>query len=94
MLDQHDGDAELVAHLADELHHVGGFARVHARGRLVEHEKLGLGRQRPADLQAALLAIGEVAGEQVAAAAQPDELQQLQRLVMRARLVDAGCAAY
>ncbi len=50
----------------------------------------GLSRERAADLEPPLLAIGEIAREHVAPAAQPDELQELQRLLMRRGLVASG----
>ena len=43
-----------------------GLLRVHARGRLVEEQELRVGGQRPGDLEAALVAVGHVAGELVA----------------------------
>ena len=59
------------------------FARIHAGHRLVEQQQPRPGGERPADLQPALLAIGEIARHHVAAAAQADEVQNPQRLLMR-----------
>lgn len=83
MLDQENGDAERFADLPDERHHVGSLARIHAGGWLVGHQELWPGCERLADLEAALLTIGEIAGEDVAAAAQAGELQQPDRLRVR-----------
>ena len=90
MFDQHNGDAEARTHLLDELHHLGCLARVHPRGRFIQQQQLRLGGQRAADLQPALLAIGQVARQHVAATAQPDELQQAQGLLVRRSLVAHG----
>ena len=49
---------------------------VHAGGRLVEQQQLGLGGERAGKLQAALLAEGEVGGEIVALAGEAGELQR------------------
>ena len=81
------------AHVLDERHHLGGLARVHARCRLVEHEQLGTRRERPPDLQTPLLAVGEIARDDVAAAAQPDEMQELERFLMRLSARPAAYAA-
>ena len=77
----------LVADPAHEVHHVGALARVHPGHRLVEHQQPGPGGQRPADLEPALLTVGEVAGVDVAPARQSDELEQLVGIVLRALLV-------
>ena len=79
-----------VAHLLDEVHHVRGLVRVHPRGRFVEQQQFRLGRERAADLQPPLFAIGEIARQHVAASAQPDEVQQAQRLLVRRALVAHG----
>ena len=51
--------------------------RVHAGGRLVEQQQLGLGRQRARDLELALLAVGQVLRELVALGPETDELEPL-----------------
>ena len=68
------------------------LSRVHSGHRLVEHQQTGPGRERPADLEPALLAVGQVAGVDVTAPGQPDELEQLVGCAQRALLVFAGAA--
>ena len=63
--------------------------RVHAGGRLVEQEQLGLGRQRAGDLEAALVAVGQVLGELVGLVRQTDEVQPLAGLVLGVRFSSA-----
>src|SRR5579872_41921 len=87
MLDEKNCDAERLAHLPDERHHFGGFTGVHTCRRLIEHQQPGTRRQRAADFETALLAIGEIAREHVAAASKANELQKLRRLLMRFPLV-------
>ena len=87
MLDEQNGDPERLAHSTDERHHLGGLARVHAGCRFVEHEQLRTCRERPPDLETPLLSIGEIAGDDIAAATQSDEMQQLQRFLMGSLLV-------
>ncbi|CAM5688113.1 hypothetical protein SGLAM104S_03389 [Streptomyces glaucescens] len=53
-----------------------GLLRVHAGGRLVEEEQARLARQRPGDLQLALLTVGQVAGEVVGLGGETGELQE------------------
>ena len=60
VLDQQDRQLALVAQLPHELRELRRLLRVHAGGRLVEQQQLGLGRQRPRDLHPALVAVGEV----------------------------------
>ena len=67
----------LVADLEDQLLGLPGLLRVHAGGRLVEQEQLRVGGQRPGDLQPPLVAVGQVAGEVLGRAGQPDEVEQL-----------------
>ena len=67
--------------------------RVHAGGRLIEHEQLRPGRQRAPDLKAPLLAVGEIARQHIAAAAQPDKMEELDRFSSCAALRRAWYAA-
>ena len=60
------------------------FARVQAGGGLVEAEQRGLGAHRARDLEAALIAIGQIAGGVVGAVEQPDALQPQRRQIDRA----------
>ncbi len=59
VLDQRDGEPPLVAEVEDEAGHVLLLLGVHARHRLVEQEQLGVERQRAAELDALLQAVGE-----------------------------------
>ena len=56
------------------------LGRVEAGGRLVEQQHLRLRGERPGDLEAALVAVGQVAGGLVGAARDADELEQALRL--------------
>ena len=67
MFDEPDADVELFADEADEVHQFDFFLGVHAGGGFVEEEDLGLGGEGAGDFEAALLAVGEVAGELVGA---------------------------
>ena len=69
VLDEQDGDAQVVAQPADEARHLGGLGGVHARGRLVEQQQPRLRGERPRDLESTLVAVGQVAGLDVALAA-------------------------
>ena len=90
VLDEQDRDAELVAQALHEAREVRGLLRVHPGGRLVEQQQLGLGRQRPRDLDAALVAVGEVRGELVVQARlQADVRQHLGRLLAHLALLPA-----
>ena len=62
MLDKHDSDAKGVANLNDVRHELCGLGRVHAGGRLVEQEQLGVGGKRTDDLQTTLGAVRQRAG--------------------------------
>ena len=72
--------------VAQPLHQLAqllGLLRVHPGRRLVEQQQLGVGRQRTRDLEAALIAVGQV-HRQLAVALEPDEVQQLAPLLDRA----------
>ena len=78
VLDEQDGQAELGPQPGDELHHRRRLGRVHAGGRLVEEQQdFGSAGEGPRDLQASLVAVGQVLGELVLRAAQAHEGQQL-----------------
>ena len=51
--------------------------RVHPGGRLVEQEQGRVRRERPGDLEPALVAVGQVLGQLVVLALESDELEQL-----------------
>ncbi len=77
VLDEEDGQAELGAETRDELHQVLRLLGVHARRGLVEEQQLRAGGKRARDLEAPLVAVGEVLGELVADPVQPDVRQEL-----------------
>ena len=62
-------EAELVAQPADQLAQLLLLGGVHARGRLVEQQQLGRGRERARDLEPPLLAVGQRVGAGVRARA-------------------------
>jgi hypothetical protein len=74
VLDKQNGHGAFIAHAAHEGHHLQTFAGIHSGHRFVEHEKAGTGGKGAGDFEPALLAIGQVAGHDIAAAAQPDEI--------------------
>ncbi len=60
-----------------------GFRLVHAGGRLVEQQVLGVGGQRSGDLHAALVAVAEAGCQILAAPIQPELGEQIARLAPR-----------
>src|SRR4051794_18919565 len=74
VLDEHHGDVavEREQQLREEL----ALARREAGGRLVEHDDLGAPGEGDAQLELALLAVGDRADQRVAAAGQPHALDQ------------------
>ncbi len=76
MLDDHDGVAALVDAL-DKFQQAPGLGRVHAGGRFVQQQDLGVGGQRPGDLHLALQAVGQVARFPVLVFGQAHFLQHL-----------------
>ena len=81
VLDEEDRDPELVAQVADEVGQLRRFRRVHSAVGSSRRSRRGL-RERPADLEPALVAIGQLAREQVALAAQADVTQQAAGLIL------------
>ena len=73
VLDNEDG--EIAGDAAHQGHGLVGLRRAHPGGWLVQAQELRLGCERNADLEVALLAVREIAGELLALAAQPDQLQ-------------------
>jgi hypothetical protein len=88
VLDEQHRDPALGAQGLHQLAQLLGLLRVHPRGRLVEQQQLRIGGQRPRDLQAPLVAVGEVHG-QLVVLAQADEAQQLTRAVVGRLLLAA-----
>lgn len=93
MLDEEDGDA-LVADGEDQLFGGARLLGVHAGGGLVQEEQAGLGGEGAGDLQLALFAVGEVAGEVVALGFEADELEEFHGAFLAGllRLLEAGAA--
>ena len=83
MLDEQHRHAELAAQLVDERLQIALFLRVQAGGRLVQHEQARLGDHAARDLQASLVAVGQVAGLAVGELAQAHEVQPLRRARQR-----------
>ena len=75
MLDQQHR-VPVVADRADQLDQGGLLAGVESGRRLVEAQQLGFGGQRASDLQAPLIAVGQILGLLLAAVGDTDELQQ------------------
>ena len=74
MLDEQDRGAVLVADHAQERVEIGRFARVEAGGRLVEAEQNRIGAHGARDLEAALVAVRQVARRLVGAVGEADAL--------------------
>ena len=87
MLDEHDGDAEGVADLDDVRHELGSLGRVHAGGRLVEQQQLGVRGKRADDLQTTLGAIRQRAGLLVCQVLHVKDGQQLHGALVGGLLV-------
>ena len=63
VLDQHDGDALLVAQAPHERPHSSGFLGVHPRERLIQHHELWVGGKCHGHAERALVAMGQLGGE-------------------------------
>src|SRR5262245_20688188 len=77
VLDEEDGEAEVAHQLAQESHETARFSLGHARGGLVEEEERGLRSESAADLEPALIAVGQVARDLVGTVAQADHVEEL-----------------
>src|SRR5438046_1748823 len=66
---------------AHELHRAVGLCRAHTRSRLIQAQQLRLGRKGDADLEVALLAVGEVGGQLVCLGSEADRVQYRRGLV-------------
>src|SRR5579883_332510 len=86
VLDQHDADLLLGANVEQELVELGRFARVEARGGLVEAEQRRPRAHGARDFEAALRAIGQVPRLPIGAVEQPDLVEPMPRPLDRARL--------
>ena len=83
VLDQHDGDALLVAQAPHERRHSPGLLRVHARERLIEHHELRVGRKRHGHAERALVAMGQLGGELVGQLVEAEEGEDAASLFVR-----------
>ena len=63
MLDQQHGNVELVADAADGLGQLGRLRGVHTGSGLIQQQQLRAGSQCTHDLQPALRAVGQAAGQ-------------------------------
>src|SRR5207253_2182948 len=79
VFDEQNADLELVADEADQLHQFDLLLRVHSGGRLVEQQQARLGGQRPRDLEAALIAVGQVFGLKTLFVGEAEELEKFLR---------------
>src|SRR6266511_2439926 len=86
VLDEQDRDTGL-ADLPDQLEQALLLGRVEPGGRFVQAEQDRLGRQRPRDLEAALLTVRQVAGDLPRAPLDADEAQQVHRLLFAGPLL-------
>ncbi len=77
VVDQEHGQVEVLAEGADQLGQLAFFLGVHAGGRLIEQKHGWVGGQGTGDLQAALVAIGQVAGQFVPAVVEVEQGQEL-----------------
>ena len=91
VLDEHHREAA-VADLADEADERLLLGGVEPGGRLVEEEHLRLGGQGPGDLEAPLVAVGQVPGRLAGAVGDADELEQARGLAL-ARVAPRGSSA-
>ena len=71
----HDHDRQVLRDAADQLHGLMRLRHAHACRRFVEAEQLRVGGERDADLEVALLAVGQVGGQLPVLVAEPHGLQ-------------------
>ena len=75
VLDQQHGDLELVLDEADQTRERLFLGGIHPGGGLVEQQQFWLGRQRPHDLQPALVAVRQVFAEHIAVLAEVENIE-------------------
>ena len=80
MLDKKNGHIKVISYKTNRIHKLYRFIRVHTCGRLVEQQKLRVGRQRTGDLQPPLLAVGQAGGKLIAQGT-PEEIQNNERVI-------------
>src|SRR5216683_3864285 len=79
VLDEQDGEAEVGDEAAQERHEVPRLALGHPGRGLVEEEEGGPRGEGAPDLEAALVAVGQVAGDLVGPPPEPHGVEQLRR---------------
>ena len=84
---------EVVAQLGDEGHEILRLLGVHACGRLVEQEEHRVRGECPRDLEPALVAVREVAGDLVALAVEAHQGEQLLGPPQRSLLLAPAAAS-
>src|SRR6266404_3063756 len=89
VLDEQEGEVALLDEAPQQGHQAPGLALGHARGRLVQEQQRGIRGERPGQLEAPLLAVGQVAGQLVRLVAQPGHREQLRALLPLPLLVGA-----
>ena len=72
--DHHDRLLELAVELFEQVEDLAAGGAVEVAGRLVGHQQVGVGDDRPGDRHALLLAAGELARIVMLAAGQADDL--------------------
>jgi hypothetical protein len=65
VLDEQDGDSQLIPQVADEIHHLLCLFGIHAGGGFVQEQELGAGGQGPGDFQPPLVSVGKVLGQKI-----------------------------
>ena len=87
VLDEQDGQPELGPEAADEVGHLARLAGVHAGRRFVEQEQLRPRPEGAGDLEAALVAVRQVARPGLRPALETDQLEEAHPLVDRVDLL-------
>ena len=82
MLDEQDGDVELIADLRDVLHQLLRLVRVHARRRFIQQQQRRIGGQCADDFQAALRAVGQAARLMIGQILHIENAQQVERALV------------
>ena len=81
--DDHDGHAQLLVDLLEQIQNLAGGVGIQRGGGLVAEQHLRIHRQRTGDGHALLLTAGELAGIGLHAVAQAHEVEQLLRALLR-----------
>ena len=81
MFNQNDRYRKSFANPPDKFHELNNFIGVHSGSRFIQKQKLGLGGQRPGNLQPALQTVGQVFGFFTGHVVELKDRQQIQRLV-------------